>query len=52
VLIHPHTDSFDFIGLRSRSPADFVAAVRGDAPTVEIEAVEPGAASRSELLVG
>jgi len=25
VLIHPHTDSFDFIGLRSRSPADFVA---------------------------
>jgi len=42
VLFHPHTDYFDFIGLRSHSPADFVAAVRGAAPTVEVEAVEPG----------
>jgi hypothetical protein len=52
VLIHPHTDSFDFIGLHSHSPVDFVAAVRGAAPTVEVEAVEPGAAARSELFVG
>ena len=42
VLFHPHTDYFDFIGLRSRPAAEFVAAVRDAAPTVEIEAVEPG----------
>jgi len=42
VLFHPHTDYFDFIGLSSRSPGEFVAAVRGAAPTVEVEAVEPG----------
>src|SRR5437899_2158330 len=42
VLLHPHTDYFDFIGLRSHPPADFIAAVRGAAPTVEVEAVEPG----------
>jgi L-ascorbate metabolism protein UlaG (beta-lactamase superfamily) len=37
-----HIQDFDFIGLRSHSPADFIAAVRGAAPTVEVEAVEPG----------
>ena len=42
VLFHPHTDYFDFIGLRSRPAAEFVAAVRDAAPTVEVEAVEPG----------
>ena len=42
VLFHPHTDYFDFIGLRSRPAAEFVAAVWDAAPTVEVEAVEPG----------
>jgi hypothetical protein len=42
VLFHPHTDYFDFIGLRSRPAAEFVAAIRDAAPTVEVEAVAPG----------
>lgn len=42
VLFHPHTDYFDFIGLRSRSPAEFVATVRDVAPAIEVEAVDPG----------
>src|SRR5213593_4919008 len=42
VLFHPHTDFFDFIGLASRSPAEFITAVRDVAPTVEVDAVAPG----------
>ena len=42
VLFHPHTDYFDFIGLRSRSPAEFVATVRDVAPSIAVDAVEPG----------
>ena len=42
VLFHPHTDYFTFIGLASRPPAEFVAAVRAAAPTMEVETVEPG----------
>jgi len=35
-------DTGDFIGLRSRSPAEFVATVRDVAPSIEVDAVEPG----------
>jgi L-ascorbate metabolism protein UlaG (beta-lactamase superfamily) len=42
VLFHPHTEYFDFIGLPSRPPAEFMRAVREAAPTVEVDAVEPG----------
>jgi L-ascorbate metabolism protein UlaG (beta-lactamase superfamily) len=42
VLFHPHTDYFAFIGLASRPPGEFEAAVRGATPAVEVETVEPG----------
>jgi len=42
VLFHPHTDYFDFIGLRSRPAAEFVSTVREVAPAIEVEAVDPG----------
>src|SRR2546427_6498786 len=42
VLFHPHTDYFDFIGLRSRSPAEVGATVPDVAPSLAGDAVEPG----------
>jgi hypothetical protein len=41
-LFHPHIDFFALIGLASRPPGEFEAAVRGVAPAVEVETVEPG----------
>lgn len=42
VLFHPHEAYFNFIGLPSRPPGDFVAAVRAAAPGVQVETAEPG----------
>jgi L-ascorbate metabolism protein UlaG (beta-lactamase superfamily) len=42
VLFHPHSEYFAFIGLPSLAPSEFIRAVRGAAPGVEVEAVEPG----------
>lgn len=42
VLFHPHEAYFTFIGLPSRPPADFIAAVRAAAPGITVDAVEPG----------
>lgn len=42
ILFHPHTDYFGYLGLASRPPADFIAAVRAAAPSIAVEAAEPG----------
>ncbi len=42
VLFHPHTDYFAFIGLSSRTPTEFVSAVRAATTGVDVESVEPG----------